>query len=135
MMIKRAAIIGLGTLGPGIAARLVIYKSVSSKRNDLAPVVLEKTRASKFCSKYGEGMFSYTPEQIRALQGGRARKLVAVRRILENQEQVMQRLAHGFRIGDFYRLAVHAQGTAISAPLAVPVARFTNARGTASHAG
>jgi 5-formyl-3-hydroxy-2-methylpyridine 4-carboxylic acid 5-dehydrogenase len=74
-------------------AGLDIYKSVSSflnadlsKRDDIAPVVLEKTRASKFGIKSGEGMFSYTPEQIRALQGERARKLVAVRRILESQE-------------------------------------------------
>ena len=74
-------------------AGLDIYKSVSSflnadlsKRDDVAPVVLEKTAASKFGIKSGEGMFSYTPERIKALQGERARKLVAVRRILESQE-------------------------------------------------
>jgi 5-formyl-3-hydroxy-2-methylpyridine 4-carboxylic acid 5-dehydrogenase len=85
MMVERAAIIGPGTLGPGIAALLDIYKSVSSKRDDVAPVVLEKTRASKFGIKSGEGMSSYTPEQIKALQGERARRLAAVRRILESQ--------------------------------------------------
>jgi 3-hydroxybutyryl-CoA dehydrogenase/5-formyl-3-hydroxy-2-methylpyridine 4-carboxylate dehydrogenase len=74
-------------------AGLDIYRSVSSflnadlsKRDDVAPVVLEKTAASKFGIKSGEGMFSYTPEQTKALQGERARKLVAVRRILEGRE-------------------------------------------------
>ncbi|TXR49613.1 5-formyl-3-hydroxy-2-methylpyridine 4-carboxylate 5-dehydrogenase [Phyllobacterium endophyticum] len=73
-------------------AGLDIYKSVSSflnadlsNRDDVAPVVLEKTKASKLGIKSGEGMFSYTPEQIKALQGERARKLVAVRRILEGR--------------------------------------------------
>jgi 3-hydroxybutyryl-CoA dehydrogenase/5-formyl-3-hydroxy-2-methylpyridine 4-carboxylate dehydrogenase len=74
-------------------AGLDIYKSVSSflnadlsKRDDVAPMVLEKTGASKLGIKSGEGMFSYTPDQIKTLQGERARKLVAVRRILEGQE-------------------------------------------------
>ena len=74
-------------------AGLDIYKSVSSflnadlsNRDDVAPMVLERTNASKFGIKSGEGMFSYTPEQIKALQGERARKLVAVRRILEGRE-------------------------------------------------
>ena len=74
-------------------AGLDIYKSVSSflnadlsNRDDVAPMVLEKTNASKFGLKSGEGMFSYTPEQIKALQAERARKLVAVRRILEGRE-------------------------------------------------
>jgi 3-hydroxybutyryl-CoA dehydrogenase/5-formyl-3-hydroxy-2-methylpyridine 4-carboxylate dehydrogenase len=48
--------------------------------------VLEKTAAAKFGIKSGEGMFAYTPEQTKALQGERARKLVAVRRILEGRE-------------------------------------------------
>lgn len=74
-------------------AGLDIYKSVSSflnadlsKRDDVAPVVLEKTAASKLGIKSGEGIFSYTPERIKALQAERARKLVAVRRILEDRE-------------------------------------------------
>ncbi|RCW77886.1 5-formyl-3-hydroxy-2-methylpyridine 4-carboxylate 5-dehydrogenase [Phyllobacterium bourgognense] len=73
-------------------AGLDIYKSVSSflnadlsNRDDVAPMVLEKTNGSKLGIKSGEGMFSYTPEQIKALQGERARKLVAVRRILEGR--------------------------------------------------
>ena len=74
-------------------AGLDIYKSVSSflnadlsNRADVAPMVLEKTDAAKLGIKSGEGMFSYTPDQIKALQGERARKLVAVRRILEGRE-------------------------------------------------
>ncbi|MCG7505055.1 5-formyl-3-hydroxy-2-methylpyridine 4-carboxylate 5-dehydrogenase [Mesorhizobium retamae] len=74
-------------------AGLDIYKSVSSflnadlsNRGDVAPMVLEKTGASKLGIKSGEGMFSYTPEQTKALQAERARKLVAVRRILEGRE-------------------------------------------------
>jgi 3-hydroxybutyryl-CoA dehydrogenase/5-formyl-3-hydroxy-2-methylpyridine 4-carboxylate dehydrogenase len=74
-------------------AGLDIYRSVSSflnadlsNRDDVAPIVLEKTGQSKFGIKSGEGMFAYTPEQALALQGERARKLVAVRRILEGRE-------------------------------------------------
>lgn len=74
-------------------AGLDIYKSVSSflnadlsNRDDVAPMVLEKTGASKLGIKSGEGIFSYTPEQTKALQAERARKLVAVRRILEGRE-------------------------------------------------
>ncbi len=74
-------------------AGLDIYKSVSSflnadlsNRGDVAPMVLEKTGAAKLGIKSGEGMFSYTPEQTKALQAERARKLVAVRRILEGRE-------------------------------------------------
>lgn len=73
-------------------AGLDIYKSVSSflnadlsSRDDVAPMVIEKTDASKFGIKSGEGVFSYTPEKIQALQAERARKLVAVRRILEGR--------------------------------------------------
>ncbi|NGN41414.1 3-hydroxyacyl-CoA dehydrogenase family protein [Mesorhizobium sp. CGMCC 1.15528] len=74
-------------------AGLDIYKSVSSflnadlsNRDDVAPIVLERTGASKLGIKSGEGMFSYTAEKITALQGERAKKLVAVRRILEGRE-------------------------------------------------
>jgi 3-hydroxybutyryl-CoA dehydrogenase/5-formyl-3-hydroxy-2-methylpyridine 4-carboxylate dehydrogenase len=73
-------------------AGLDIYKSVSSflnadlsKRKDVSPMVLEKTGTSKLGLKSGEGMFSYTPERIKALQSERADKLVAVRRILEGR--------------------------------------------------
>lgn len=74
-------------------AGLDIYKSVSSflnadlaDRKDIAPLVLDKAGEGKFGMKSGEGMFAYTPEQISTLQGERARKLVAIRRILENRE-------------------------------------------------
>lgn len=73
-------------------AGLDIYRSVSSflnadltNRADVAPMVLEKTGARKLGIKSGEGMFSYTPDQIAELQKERARKLVAVRRILEGR--------------------------------------------------
>lgn len=74
-------------------AGLDIYKSVSSflnadlaDRKDIAQIVLSKAQEGKLGMKSGEGMFAYTPEQIAALQGERARKLVAIRRILENRE-------------------------------------------------
>ncbi|TFF27165.1 3-hydroxyacyl-CoA dehydrogenase family protein [Jiella endophytica] len=74
-------------------AGLDIYKSVSSflnadlsNRADVAQMVLEKTDASKFGIKSGEGIFSYKPEKTKALQGERAKKLVAVRRILEGKD-------------------------------------------------
>jgi 3-hydroxybutyryl-CoA dehydrogenase/5-formyl-3-hydroxy-2-methylpyridine 4-carboxylate dehydrogenase len=74
-------------------AGLDIYKSVSSflnadlaDRKDISPLVLGRTGEGKFGIKSGEGIFAYTPEQITALQGERARKLVAIRRILENRE-------------------------------------------------
>ncbi|PSJ63298.1 5-formyl-3-hydroxy-2-methylpyridine 4-carboxylate 5-dehydrogenase [Kumtagia ephedrae] len=74
-------------------AGLDIYKSVSSflnadlsNRADISPLVLEKAAAGKLGIKSGEGMFSYTPERIAALQKERAGKLVAIRRILEGRE-------------------------------------------------
>ncbi|PSJ58961.1 5-formyl-3-hydroxy-2-methylpyridine 4-carboxylate 5-dehydrogenase [Pseudaminobacter soli (ex Li et al. 2025)] len=74
-------------------AGLDIYKSVSSflnadlaDRKDISPLVLDRTGDGKLGLKSGEGMFAYTLEQITALQGERARKLVAIRRILENRE-------------------------------------------------
>jgi 3-hydroxybutyryl-CoA dehydrogenase/5-formyl-3-hydroxy-2-methylpyridine 4-carboxylate dehydrogenase len=73
-------------------AGLDIYKSVSSflnadlcNRSDLAPVVKEKIEAGKLGLKSGGGMFSYEAGSIPALQGERAKKLVAVRRILEGR--------------------------------------------------
>lgn len=73
-------------------AGLDIYKSVSSflnadlcNRADLAPVVKEKIDAGQLGLKTGGGMFSYEPSSIPALQGERAKKLVAVRRILEGR--------------------------------------------------
>jgi 5-formyl-3-hydroxy-2-methylpyridine 4-carboxylate dehydrogenase len=74
-------------------AGLDIYKSVSSflnadlcNRSDLAPMVTDKIEAGKLGLKTGGGMFNYEPGSIPALQGERAKKLVAVRRILEGRE-------------------------------------------------
>ena len=71
-------------------AGLDIYRSVSSflnadlaDRKDVSPAVEERFAAKKLGIKTGEGMYSYTPERIAALQGERAGKLIAIRRILE----------------------------------------------------
>ncbi|WP_442578430.1 5-formyl-3-hydroxy-2-methylpyridine 4-carboxylate 5-dehydrogenase [Mesorhizobium sp. ASY16-5R] len=71
-------------------AGLDIYRSVSSflnadlaDRKDVSPAVEERFAARKLGIKTGEGMYSYTPERIAALQGERAGKLIAIRRILE----------------------------------------------------
>jgi 5-formyl-3-hydroxy-2-methylpyridine 4-carboxylic acid 5-dehydrogenase len=73
-------------------AGLDIYKSVSGFLNaDLcnlagtAPMVTEKIAAGKLGLKSGSGIYGYEPGSIPALQGERARKLVAVRRILEGR--------------------------------------------------
>ncbi len=74
-------------------AGLDIYQSVAgflnaelSDRKDVAGYVTDRTQAGKLGIKSGEGIFPYTPEQIRELQAERARRLVAVRRILEGRE-------------------------------------------------
>ncbi|WP_343717687.1 5-formyl-3-hydroxy-2-methylpyridine 4-carboxylate 5-dehydrogenase [Inquilinus sp.] len=74
-------------------AGLDIYQSVASflnadlsERKDVAGYVTERTKAGKLGIKSGEGIFPYTPEQIRELQAERARRLVAVRRILEGRD-------------------------------------------------
>ncbi|HUR42534.1 MAG TPA: 5-formyl-3-hydroxy-2-methylpyridine 4-carboxylate 5-dehydrogenase [Aestuariivirga sp.] len=73
-------------------AGLDIYKSVGSflnadlcNRADIAPVVANKVAAKKLGLKSGEGMFTYGPGTIPALQAERANKLIAVRRILEGR--------------------------------------------------
>ncbi|WP_193178549.1 5-formyl-3-hydroxy-2-methylpyridine 4-carboxylate 5-dehydrogenase [Oricola nitratireducens] len=73
-------------------AGLDIYRSVSSflnqdlaNRNDVAPIVTEKTEAGRLGIKSGEGIYSYTPDRIAELQADRASKLIAVRRILEGR--------------------------------------------------
>ena len=74
-------------------AGMDIYHSVSSflnedlcDRKDVAPLVLGQMAAGKLGIKSGEGVYSYTPESIAKLQPERARKLVAIRRILEGRE-------------------------------------------------
>ena len=74
-------------------AGMDIYSSVSSflhadlcRRDDVAPLVREKMAANTLGIKTGEGIYAYTPERIAALQAERARKLVAIRRILEEKD-------------------------------------------------
>ncbi|CAN5231049.1 3-hydroxyacyl-CoA dehydrogenase NAD-binding domain-containing protein [soil metagenome] len=71
-------------------AGLDIYQSVSSflnaelcDRKDVPAFITERTKAGKLGMKSGEGLRAYTPERRLALQAERARKLVAVRRVLE----------------------------------------------------
>lgn len=71
-------------------AGLDIYNSVSTflnsdlcDRKDVAPMIGEKIAAGTLGIKSGSGIYSYTPERIAELQRERARKLVAIRRILE----------------------------------------------------
>ncbi|TDH38405.1 3-hydroxyacyl-CoA dehydrogenase family protein [Pseudohoeflea suaedae] len=74
-------------------AGMDIYHSVSSflnedlcDRKDVAPLVRKQMDAGKLGIKSGEGVYSYTPERIAELQPERARKLVAIRRILEGRD-------------------------------------------------
>lgn len=74
-------------------AGMDIYHSVSSflnadlaDRKDVAPLVSKQMEAGKLGLKSGEGIYSYTPESIAKLQPERARKLVAIRRILEGND-------------------------------------------------
>ncbi|MBD0415256.1 5-formyl-3-hydroxy-2-methylpyridine 4-carboxylate 5-dehydrogenase [Oryzicola mucosus] len=74
-------------------AGLDIYNSVSTflnsdlaDRKDVAPMVGKKIAAGTLGIKSGEGIYSYTPERIVELQRERARKLVAIRRILEGTD-------------------------------------------------
>lgn len=73
-------------------AGMDIYSSVSSflnqdlcARDDVAPLVRDKMAANTHGIKTGEGIYAYTPERIAELQKERARKLVAIRRILEDR--------------------------------------------------
>lgn len=74
-------------------AGMDIYHSVSSflnedlcDRKDVAPLVRDQIAAGKLGIKSGEGVYSYSPESIAELQRERARKLVAIRRILEGKD-------------------------------------------------
>lgn len=73
-------------------AGLDIYRSVSSflnadlcTRQDVAPMVEAKIAAETLGLKSGQGVYSYESGAIPALQAERAKKLVAVRRILEDR--------------------------------------------------
>lgn len=74
-------------------AGMDIYHSVSSflnddlcDRKDVAPLARDQIAAGKLGIKSGEGVYSYSPESIAELQRERARKLVAIRRILEGKD-------------------------------------------------
>jgi 3-hydroxybutyryl-CoA dehydrogenase/5-formyl-3-hydroxy-2-methylpyridine 4-carboxylate dehydrogenase len=71
-------------------AGLDIYQAVGSYLNkelcnrvDVGRFVTDRTAQGKLGIKTGGGIFSYTPENIKALAGERAKKLVAVRKALE----------------------------------------------------
>ena len=71
-------------------AGLDIYRSVSSflnadlcNRADVATLVEDKIAAKTLGLKTGGGIYDYAPDAIPALQAERAKKLIAVRRILE----------------------------------------------------
>jgi 5-formyl-3-hydroxy-2-methylpyridine 4-carboxylate dehydrogenase len=71
-------------------AGLDIYAAVGgylnkelSNRSDVAAYITERTSQRKLGLKTGGGIYDYTPEKIRELQGQRARKLVAVRKALQ----------------------------------------------------
>jgi 3-hydroxybutyryl-CoA dehydrogenase/5-formyl-3-hydroxy-2-methylpyridine 4-carboxylate dehydrogenase len=72
-------------------AGLDIYQSVGSylnkelcTRGDVSPYVTARTAAGKLGIKTGGGIFDYTPAKISELQSQRARRLVAVRKALED---------------------------------------------------
>ena len=72
-------------------AGLDIYQAVGSylnedlcARKDVSAMIAEKTGRGELGMKTGKGMFSYTPEQLAELRAARAKKLVAVRRVLES---------------------------------------------------
>lgn len=74
-------------------AGLDIYNSVStflnadlSDRKDVAPLVGRKIAEGTLGIKSGRGIYAYTPDSIPHLQRERARKLMAIRRILEGHE-------------------------------------------------
>jgi 3-hydroxybutyryl-CoA dehydrogenase/5-formyl-3-hydroxy-2-methylpyridine 4-carboxylate dehydrogenase len=72
-------------------AGLDIYAAVSSylnrelcNRTDTAGYVGERTARNRLGIKTGGGIYDYTPERIAELQAARARKLVAVRKVLQS---------------------------------------------------
>ena len=84
----------LSVIGPMAlldVAGLDIYQAVGSylnkdlsTRGDVSPYVTDRTAAGNLGMKTGSGIYSYTPEEIQALRGERAKKLVAVRKALES---------------------------------------------------
>ena len=84
----------LSVIGPMAlldVAGLDIYEAVGSylnnelcNRGGVSDYVTERTAAGNLGMKTGSGIYSYTPERIKELQGERAKKLVAVRKALES---------------------------------------------------
>ncbi len=73
-------------------AGLDIYNSVSTflneelcDRKDVAPMIGRKIDAGTLGIKTGQGIYAYPPKRIPEIQRERARKLVAIRRILEDR--------------------------------------------------
>lgn len=73
-------------------AGLDIYHSVAnflnqelSTRKDIAPFITERVGEKRLGLKTGSGVYAYTPERSKELMMQRARKLVAVRRALEDE--------------------------------------------------
>ncbi|MDU9006707.1 5-formyl-3-hydroxy-2-methylpyridine 4-carboxylate 5-dehydrogenase [Sedimentitalea todarodis] len=74
-------------------AGLDIYNSVASflnqelcDRQDVSPMVADKTAQGHLGMKSGQGLFPYTEDELRELPAARGRKLVALRRVLEGEE-------------------------------------------------
>jgi len=72
-------------------AGLDIYEAVGSylnadlcARGDVSPYVTERTGRNRLGMKTGGGVYDYTPDDVRALRQERARKLIAVRKVLES---------------------------------------------------
>lgn len=88
----------LSVIGPMAlldVAGLDIYHSVASflnrelsTRADIAPFVTKRVGEKRLGLKTGGGVYAYTPERIKELGAERARKLVAVRRALEEKDRI-----------------------------------------------
>lgn len=72
-------------------AGLDIYQAVGSylngelsARGNVSPYVTERTAGNRLGIKTGGGVYDYAPEDIQALRQARARKLIAVRKVLES---------------------------------------------------
>ena len=72
-------------------AGLDIYEAVGTylnkdlcHRDDVSSLIKDKTKAGKLGIKSGDGLFSYTNDQVKTLPAERARALVAVRKALDS---------------------------------------------------
>ncbi|SFU19456.1 5-formyl-3-hydroxy-2-methylpyridine 4-carboxylate 5-dehydrogenase [Sedimentitalea nanhaiensis] len=74
-------------------AGLDIYNSVASflnqelcDRQDVSPLVADKTAQGHLGMKSGQGLFPYTADELRDLPAARGKTLVALRRVLEGEK-------------------------------------------------